>query len=429
MNDATTQQWAAQAQAAAQAGDRARATALWQQVLNANPAEPRALNFLGNTALNTGDVGQAISLLERAVAAEPGQPALWYNLALAYRARPALPQTMDALHRALSLEPYFLQALLLRADVLEVAGQPRAAAQTYADALKCVDETATPPAPLQRQLDHARAVVAREAELLHTFLSDALAPARANAGDHDNQRFQACLDVLTQKTKVYYPAPTFLNYPGLPVIEFFDTTQFSWIAELEAATAAIQAECATLMREGIAAFAPYVSHASDGPLNQWAALNNNKDWSAFYLWRDGVRQDENCARCPQTSAILDKIPRADVPGRAPAAFFSLLRPHTHIPPHTGVTNTRVIVHLPLIIPDNCWFRVGSQTRTWTPGTALVFDDTLEHEAMNDSDDMRAVLIFDIWNPALSTQECALVASLVQKYGAFHGNAGPEFGNA
>jgi aspartyl/asparaginyl beta-hydroxylase (cupin superfamily) len=86
----------------------------------------------------------------------------------------------------------------------------------------------------------------------------------------------------------------------------------------------------------------------------------------------------------------------------------LLDARTHIPPHTGVTNTRLTVHLPLIVPPGCRFRVGGEIREWQTGTAWVFDDTIEHEAWNDSDAPRAILIFDIWNPQLTEVERDLV---------------------
>ena len=76
------------------------------------------------------------------------------------------------------------------------------------------------------------------------------------------------------------------------------------------------------------------------------------------------------------------------------------------------TNTRLVVHLPLIVPPNCSFRVGNETRPWEYGKAFVFDDSIEHEARNDSDDLRAVLIFDVWNPNLPPVERELVAALV-----------------
>ena len=102
------------------------------------------------------------------------------------------------------------------------------------------------------------------------------------------------------------------------------------------------------------------------------------------------------------------VPGVHIPGRAPSAFFSMLKPHTRIPPHTGVTNTRAIVHLPLIVPPGCGFRVGGETREWKEGTAFAFDDTIEHEAWNDSDELRAVLIFDVWNPHMTTSERELL---------------------
>jgi aspartyl/asparaginyl beta-hydroxylase (cupin superfamily) len=108
------------------------------------------------------------------------------------------------------------------------------------------------------------------------------------------------------------------------------------------------------------------------------------------------------------------MPSAQVPGYALAVFFSVLEPHTRIPAHTGVTNTRLIVHLPLLIPEKgkCFFRVGNETREFEEGQAWVFDDTIEHEAWNDSDRPRAILIFDIWNPLLSEAERERVSAMM-----------------
>ena len=144
------------------------------------------------------------------------------------------------------------------------------------------------------------------------------------------------------------------------------------------------------------------------PQSKWTPLDNSLDWSAMFLWEYGVRNEEVCALCPATAAALERVPRSKIPGRAPSAFFSLLKPRTHIPPHTGVTNMRAIIHLPLIVPEGCRFRVGGETRVWREGEAFAFDDTIEHEAFNDSDELRAVLIFDVWNPHLSEAEQRLL---------------------
>ena len=82
--------------------------------------------------------------------------------------------------------------------------------------------------------------------------------------------------------------------------------------------------------------------------------------------------------------LLESIGQPNIPGRSPNAMFSLLAPNTRIPPHHGVANTRLVCHLPLVVPPNCWFRSGAETRRWNVGKAFVFDDTIEHEAANDS---------------------------------------------
>ena len=106
-----------------------------------------------------------------------------------------------------------------------------------------------------------------------------------------------------------------------------------------------------------------------------------------------------------------------MPGASPNAMFSLLAPRTRIPPHTGVANTRLVCHLPLIVPADCGFRCGETIREWRVGEAFVFDDTIEHEAWNDSDQLRVVLIIDLWAPALGRRERDAVAAVIGASGA------------
>jgi len=103
-------------------------------------------------------------------------------------------------------------------------------------------------------------------------------------------------------------------------------------------------------------------------------------------------------------------------------MFSALQPRTRIPPHTGVSNARLVVHLPLIVPPGCGFRVGAETRSWEVGRAWVFDDTIEHEAWNDSDDLRVILIADIWNMFMTEADRTAYVSVVEAVDRFHGGA-------
>jgi aspartyl/asparaginyl beta-hydroxylase (cupin superfamily) len=149
------------------------------------------------------------------------------------------------------------------------------------------------------------------------------------------------------------------------------------------------------------------------PLDQWRPLNRNPDWTAIHLWRNGERVEPNARHCPETLAMLKRMPQPQIDGAGPNAMFSLLAPRTSIPPHVGVNNARLVCHLPLIVPEGCWFRVGAETRYWEPGEAFVFDDTIEHEARNPSDQLRVVFIFDIWHPDLSEIEREAIKALIQ----------------
>jgi aspartyl/asparaginyl beta-hydroxylase (cupin superfamily) len=112
-------------------------------------------------------------------------------------------------------------------------------------------------------------------------------------------------------------------------------------------------------------------------------------------------------------AVLRSPPMPYIAGRSPMALFSRLRPHTHIPPHWGMLNTRLICHIPLIVPLGCRLRVGNEVRNVEAGKAMIFDDSIEHEAWNDSDETRIVLLFEIWRPELDAAERAALTAMFE----------------
>ena len=158
----------------------------------------------------------------------------------------------------------------------------------------------------------------------------------------------------------------------------------------------------------------------------WRELNNSRRWSVYAFWNEGKAYPEHIARCPKTVKALKAGQRWDVPGNGPTALFSVLGPKTRIPPHTGPVNTRVIGHLPLIVPPGCGFRVGGQEREWEPGRAILFDDSIDHEAWNDSDLPRAILIFDTWSPFLSEAERELTRTLTTYIAEYYGTRSNRF---
>jgi len=374
--------------------------------------------------MQRGEALGARAMFERATAADPQHPALWSNLAASLKALGLTDEASAAVERALAIEPRHPPALLLKAALIEARGDFRNAARVYRAALVTVGPESPPPPQLHAAFEHARAVVHQDDAALARTIEERLAPVRAQHAAAVSRRAEQCIELLTGERRRYLPQPTFMYFPGIPAPEFFDNSELAWIGAIEAATGAIRAELAAVLASDQAGLEPYVAYPDGVPLDQWRELNRSRRWSAYFLWNQGVAQPEHLARCPRTAAALQVAPQCAIAQHGPNVFFSILEPHTRIPPHTGVTNARLTVHLPLIVPPGCGFRVGGERREWIPGRAWVFDDTIEHEAWNDSDAPRAILIFDIWNPFLTAAERDLVRAAIEAVGSYYGAPPP-----
>ena len=385
---------------------------------NTNASE---LNELGERMLLSGDPARARELFEQAVQFDSSNASIWINLAAALRGLRRRDEEMQALQRALTLEPANLRAMLQKASLQELQNDLRGAAFTYRTALRAITPATRVQPWMTELLAHAKQVIEANNSALESFLEQRLTNLRAEYADVPLHRFDRCLSILLQRKRVYQQQPSFLYFPQLPAIEFHERANFPWLDSVEAATDDIRAELVDVLAEDTAALEPYVAHGTARSIEQkWRDLHQSRRWGVYYLWRDGVPYPEHLARCPRTVAALENWPRCEVPGASPNALFSILDTKTRIPPHTGVNNTRLIVHLPLIVPPGCGFRVGGEQREWEPGKAFVFDDTIEHEAWNNSDELRAVFIFDIWNPDVSPEERAMVSTAVAGVSEFYG---------
>jgi aspartyl/asparaginyl beta-hydroxylase (cupin superfamily) len=400
------------AAAARQRGDEVAARRLLDEALAAAPNDPQLLNARGMAALTASQFAEARDYFARAVAADPSAPALFANLATACRGAGDDAGERAALQSVLELDRVHLVANLRLAELHERLGEKGDALQhwTAVHGIAAAFPERTP------QLDELVALAAGHIERHSTALGDildsGLTQAREEVPAEDRRRFDACVDVALGRRRIFHNECAGLHYPFLPADEFFDRRHFPWMADLEAQSDVIAAEFQELWR-GAKGFLPYVTLKEGTPENKWSKLDQSLDWSAYFFWRHGVRQDEACARCPETARIIDQLPICDIPGRSPSVFFSILRPHTRLPAHTGVTNVRAIVHLPLVIPSGCGFRVGGETREWRYGTAFAFDDSINHEAWNDSDEPRAILIFDVWNPHIEPEERKLLQNFFE----------------
>ena len=404
-------------------GRRDEAARLLSEAGAIAPGNAAVLSARGVHALRKGDLAEAKVFLQRAIAANPSHPSLHLNLATCLRALGDAEGESAALERALTLNPYFFEALMQRASLFERMGKSRRAARAYHRALCALRPDAPLPPSFRPLIEHARHLVQSSLQELDACLQERMQEVRARHASAPQDRVDDCLGAILGKNRIYVQQPMLVHFPRLPAIQFYDREQFPWLRQVEQATDDIRAELLGLLEDARASFAPYIDYPEDEPLNQWKELNQSRRWSAMFLFKNGKRQGIIADRCPRTVAALEGAPVVDIPGSGPTSFFSLLEPRTRIPAHTGGTNTRVIVHVPLIVPSKCGFRVGTQIREWQPGTALVFDDTIEHEAWNDSDQERVVLIFDIWNPLLTEAERDLMRAATSAMADFYGDAG------
>ncbi len=393
-----------------------------EEALIIDPRHAGALNARGMVALANGDSAQAAELFGRAADADPAAPALWLNLAKAFRLTGDDAGERAALERVLGVDQAHLTALIRLAELHERLGELGYATDRWTAVLSLCSAMAGISPELQKLLDHASAFVSARMDVLAAGISSGLADQLAAAGPRDRRRFTVGAEAMLGKRRIFTHQCHGFHYPFLPADEYFDRELFPWMEELEAAAPIIRQELEAILSKPDAGLRPYVEMAPGTPQNLWSELDHSLDWSSLHLWREGQRIDEACARAPMTVAVLESLPLARIPNRAPTVFFSILKAGKHIPPHTGVTNTRAIIHLPLIVPDGCEFRVGGEVRSWREGEAFAFDDTIEHEAWNRSAQDRAVLIVDVWNPHLSTAEQEMIVRLFEVADSSHSDS-------
>ena len=361
-----------------------------------------------DAAAASGDLAGAAALIEAVLVETDSDPAIWLKLAGLRRALRQPRRALDAVHRALAHDPLDFVALALRAGLLEKV-EPARAGEAWTEAL------AQRPAG---ELTGGLAAAAAHGEALSAAWQAsrgqrfAAATDIAEATSDERWKIERFRSNVLRQTRVWHSEPTHFHFPGLVEREFHPRERFPWLAALEAATPVIRAEMQAALASQRAELAPYLEYQDHEALAQWKALNRNPDWTALHLTKLGGEVAINAALCPQTMALLAQVPQPVIPGASPNAMFSLLAPNTTIPPHVGVNNARLVCHLPLVVPEGCWFRVGGETRRWQEGEGFLFDDTIEHEAANPSDQLRVVMIFDVWHPDLSALEQQAVAGLI-----------------
>lgn len=225
----------------------------------------------------------------------------------------------------------------------------------------------------------------RRAEELTRLLDS----AREAAGADGLRRIEEF--VRSESGRSQTPPPILIRgsvFPGLSSRPWYDASEFGWAKELEASYEVVREEvlAATRKRQGFERYS-------------YPGLGDN-DWESLMFYRGGEQVEENCARCPETAALLRAIPGS----RRREAMVSVLGPGARIPPHRDSGNQLLTCHFGLVVPPDCGLRVGGDARTWQEGRCLIFDTSYEHEAWNHSDRTRIILLIDFWHPELTEAE-------------------------
>lgn len=318
---------------------------------------------------------------------------------------------IDAL---LEREPRNIAALVAKGEHRSAAGDERAAAAFYKAALGAAQAAAQLPMSLKPAIDLALAGLARAERSFHLQLEHSLAQSGFPEGKRP-PRFQRALDLMlgSAEETLQLQQPTSFYYPDLPQRRYFEASEFPWAPAVEAATSAIRGEILAEMDRSGGRFSPYMVNDPSRPRSNYHGLIDNPEWSTLELWENGEAVPGLTDRFPGTMAAVEATDLPRITVRAPNILFSKLAAGARIPPHHGMINTRLVCHLPLIVPPSCGFRVGGETREWEEGKLLIFDDSIEHEAWNNGSSDRIILIFDAWRPEIDQEERAAITAIFE----------------
>jgi len=408
-------------------GDMVLAEQSFARLLERVPGDIEALQFLAARRLALGDAPGAVVLLRRALQERPGNPDVLHPLGVAEMAAGDVSGAIESLRHCLAAAPGMFVARLRLGMVLERQGDLHGAVLAYFGAVNSAQaqgrwmSDATTAPGLRDAVKHAMRVI--DAGRRRTF-DAVLEPLRQRYGQGELARVEHCLAIYLGEKPANLPdarqKPKFLYFPDVPSQPYYGRERFPWQAGLEEATEAIREELRAVLTEN-QPLEPFLGRQSAEELKGHLSSSGAQPgaWDAYFFYRHGDRFDEHHVRCPQTSAVLEKVPLVRIRDHAPETLFSVLRPGTHILPHRGVTNTRLVTHLPLIVPPDCAINVGGELHEWKEGQCVTFDDTFEHEAWNRSDRTRVVVILDSWNPDLTAVERMAVTDLVETIGDFN----------
>jgi aspartyl/asparaginyl beta-hydroxylase (cupin superfamily) len=374
-------------------------------IFRRGPQQQYPLIAQADAAMARGDVREAESLLE--LAAQRGRDAsTLLRLATVRRMVGDYAGALKCASAAVELEPRNFLMCLMLGSLREATGAIHGSERAYRAACASTPRDLGFQPAMAKQLERAR----QRVEAAHTWRRRLLdwRPGAGNMGAAEERRMRGFRANLLENLDAGPLAPPVYLVPGIKTKRYFDPADFEGFAEVESATDVLRDEFLSLAERK----KDQIGVRLTGLHGDVGGSGSGGRWSMIPLMRNGRVVEEFASQCPRTMKFASTLDLPRLSLISPSVYFSVLEPGSRIAPHTGITNARLIAHFPLIVPDDCGLRVGGETRRWEPGKALVFDDMTEHEAWNDSEHIRVVLIVDLWRPELSAAEREAVRLLM-----------------
>ena len=392
---------------------------IYGAVIEIDPDHTAALTFLASRMLESGRAAAALAHYKRLTTLHAADPILLTGLGRAYFEGGNPAEAKRAFIEALSLAPSaFIARFRLAQAYMQLGDHYLALVHFYraiGDAQRqgrWLNDATTHPT-LRRAVRAAMTFVDQGRFRMYSEILDAL---RQEFGADQLTRVDKALRIYLHLQPPDYSdqrqQPAFLFFPDLPTLPYIEKAAMPWLEELEAGASAVRQEMLEV-HDAHCGFEPFLRFHDEKEARAYLRGDRGPgNWNAYFFYRHGEHYVENASRCPETSALLNCLPLLKIPKHGPEICFSVLTAGSHILPHRGVTNTRVVVHLPLLIPENAALVVGGEKHVWKFGQAVAFDDTFEHEAWNRSAQNRVILLMDAWNPYLTEVERIALQRLV-----------------
>lgn len=405
------------ADALVQEGRLAEAETVYRRILDVAPYNLRALTFIAMRAFETGRYEESVDLLQEAIRLEPGRNTLHRNLAFVRLLQGLYGKALESIDQAIALAPDSALNHLHRGVILENLGQGNEALMSYGRALARdptlrLSLTSLPP--------RVRTLAARAISRLTPVLQERIAAAEREVSEMHRAPLPPRAREFIEIVKGLRPRVSteprqgraWLFYPGLAARPWFERGEFDWMRDFESAHATIRAEFEAL--EDAPDLTPLSSNlaARSGPSPEPTG------WRRISLYESGIAFPKVLHRCPETFAALKHLPLAQGRGHFPDVRFATLRSGAHAFSPPAPSNVKLTLQLGLLVPDTCSLTVGGETRRWRKGRTLIFDDSFEMSACNESPTDLTVLAAEIWHPALEPIERELIERTIDAQARF-----------